>query len=273
MSSRSYAGRHHGKHRAPQSSHLPRALRPGFVLPTTAAAAVLLVSATGAAGAPMAQPAPLALELSTAQAATVRDQAAEQAAERSDLTVRRQQVAIQTAARQGRVEQQQRVARTKAREAAETKRKAAEAKRKAAAAAAKRARAEREGKRWTMPLAATRFTSGFGMRWGRLHAGNDFGCSVGTPVRAMSKGTVIFAGSQSGYGTKVEIRYWDGTVSYFGHLSVLKVSVGDTVLAGDVVALSGNTGRSTGPHLHLEIHPNGGGPINPRPWLAAKGLA
>jgi murein DD-endopeptidase MepM/ murein hydrolase activator NlpD len=238
------------------------------VLPTAAVAA-LLVTATGAS---VAESSAVALELSPTQAAVARDQAADQAAERTELATRRQQVAIQSAAFQGRVEEQQRIARSKARDAAAARQKAADAKRKADAAAAARARAEREGKRWVMPLAKPRFTSGFGMRWGRLHAGNDFGCPVGTPVMAMSKGTVVFAGAQSGYGSKVEIRYWDGTVSYFGHLSVVKVGVGDAVLPGDVVALSGNTGRSTGPHLHLEIHPGGGGPVDPAPWLARKGL-
>jgi len=80
---------------------------------------------------------------------------------------------------------------------------------------------------------------------------------------------VVFAGQQSGYGNIVQIRYWDGTVSYFGHMSRIQVNVGEAVAPGDIVGESGNTGHSTGPHLHLEIHPSGGAAIDPLPWLAA----
>jgi murein DD-endopeptidase MepM/ murein hydrolase activator NlpD len=88
----------------------------------------------------------------------------------------------------------------------------------------------------------------------------------------MSSGTVTFAGTQSGYGTKLEITYWDGTVSWYGHMSELDVEVGERVAPGERVGSTGNTGRSTGPHLHLEIHPDGGGPVDPRPWLSERGL-
>ena len=87
------------------------------------------------------------------------------------------------------------------------------------------------------------------------------------------QGVVIFAGWQGGYGYKVEIRHWDGTVSYYGHNSKLKVTEGQSVATGQLIALSGNTGHSTGPHLHLEIHPNGGGPVPPAPWMKARGAA
>ena len=110
-------------------------------------------------------------------------------------------------------------------------------------------------------------TSGFGMRWGSMHPGQDFAVPVGTPVKSMSTGTVIFAGWQGGYGNKVEIQYWDGTVSWFAHNSRLLVRKGENVAPGEVVSLSGNTGHSTGPHVHVEIHPNDGSPVPPIPWL------
>ncbi len=78
----------------------------------------------------------------------------------------------------------------------------------------------------------------------------------------MSSGTVIAAGPMSGYGVYIDVKYWDGSVSRYGHLSSVSASVGQQVAAGDVVALSGNTGRSTGPHLHMEIRPGGGGAID-----------
>jgi murein DD-endopeptidase MepM/ murein hydrolase activator NlpD len=261
LSSRSYQGRHRGRHRAPQTKRLPRALHPGLALPTAAAAA-LVVTATGAS---MAQSAPLTLDLSQAQAESARTQAADAVAAQADLTQRRQQVALQVAAVEGRVAEEGRIARSRARIAAE-------AKATADAEAAARAKALREGKRWVKPIANAPLTSGFGMRWGRLHAGLDFGAPVGTPLVAMSKGVVTYAGGMSGYGNIVKIKYWDGTESYFGHMNTITAQVGQEVLPGEQVGTSGNTGHSTGPHLHLEIHPNGGGPIDPRPWLAAHGL-
>jgi murein DD-endopeptidase MepM/ murein hydrolase activator NlpD len=120
---------------------------------------------------------------------------------------------------------------------------------------------------WRLPISNPVTTSGFGYRWGRLHAGEDFAVSTGTPLVSMSTGTVAFAGEESGFGNLVEIRYWDGTVSYFAHMSVVSVNVGESVEPGEIVGQSGNTGHSTGPHLHLEIHPDGGEAVDPLPWL------
>jgi len=121
---------------------------------------------------------------------------------------------------------------------------------------------------WQLPLKNYVETSDFGWRWGRLHAGQDFGTPVGTNLVSMSTGTVIFAGQESGYGTMVKIAYWDGTVSFYGHMSHASVTDGEQVLPGEVVGQSGNTGHSTGPHLHLEIHPDGGAAVDPAIWLA-----
>jgi murein DD-endopeptidase MepM/ murein hydrolase activator NlpD len=126
--------------------------------------------------------------------------------------------------------------------------------------------------RWQMPITNPVKTSNFGYRWGRLHAGEDFAVSVGTPLASMSSGTVLFAGPESGYGNLVQIRYWDGTVSYYGHMSSISAKVGEAVVPGQVIGQSGNTGHSTGPHLHLEIHPDDDAPINPAPWLEAHDL-
>jgi murein DD-endopeptidase MepM/ murein hydrolase activator NlpD len=126
---------------------------------------------------------------------------------------------------------------------------------------------------WQLPITNPVKTSGFGYRWGRLHAGNDFAVSEGTPLASMSTGKVDFAGPMSGYGILVRIRYWDGTISYYGHMSRISVNKGDSVEPGEIVGRSGNTGHSTGPHLHLEIHPNGGGPVDPGPWLARHHIA
>lgn len=110
---------------------------------------------------------------------------------------------------------------------------------------------------WTsaMKSGTYRFTSDYGMRWGRLHAGVDLAAPVGTPVYSMSSGVVKEVKTAGGYGNLLVIGYWDGTVSYYGHLQAVKVAKGAKVAKGQLVALSGNTGRSTGPHLHWEIRP------------------
>ncbi|WP_347353226.1 M23 family metallopeptidase [Intrasporangium sp.] len=156
---------------------------------------------------------------------------------------------------------------------AEQARKATAAK----AAAAKKAKAveaaRKKAQRWVSPIANYTLTSGYGWRWGRMHPAQDLAAPTGTPVRALSTGTVIFAGwSSEGYGNFVKIRYWDGTVSWFAHNSRLLVSVGEQVKPGQVVSYSGSTGNSTGPHLHLEIHPRGGAAVAPRAWLGQKGV-
>ncbi|GAA2496578.1 M23 family metallopeptidase [Terrabacter carboxydivorans] len=146
----------------------------------------------------------------------------------------------------------------------------------AAAAQAKRAAAARalaQAHRWVSPVAGYTLTSGFGFRWGKMHPAQDLACPVGSAVHSLSSGTVIFAGwSNEGYGNFVKIRYWDGTVSWMAHNSRLLVSVGEEVSPGQIVAYSGSTGNSTGPHVHLEIHPGDGTAVPPIPWLAKRGV-
>lgn len=128
-------------------------------------------------------------------------------------------------------------------------------------------------RRWVSPFSGYSLTSGFGSRWGKMHNGQDLAAAMGTPVRALSSGKVLFAGWDStGYGNFVKIQYWDGTVAWYAHNGQLTVSVGQSVAPGQTVALSGNSGNSTGPHLHLEIHPGGGGAVPPTAWLRTKGI-
>jgi murein DD-endopeptidase MepM/ murein hydrolase activator NlpD len=113
------------------------------------------------------------------------------------------------------------------------------------------------------PSPASDITSDFGNRLdpflGRLalHAGIDFRATVGTRIRSAAPGTVTTAGLTGGYGNLVEIDHGNGVATRYAHLSTVLVRVGDQVKAGDVIAKSGNTGRSTGPHLHYEIRLNG----------------
>ena len=108
-------------------------------------------------------------------------------------------------------------------------------------------------------------TSEFGSRWGRLHAGIDIAAPVGTPIYAARAGTVLVAGTQSGYGTTVVVDHGDMDTLY-GHQSRLAVRAGASVDQGQLIGYVGNTGQSTGPHLHFETR-YGGSPRNPRPCL------
>lgn len=110
-------------------------------------------------------------------------------------------------------------------------------------------------------------TSEYGPRWGRMHQGIDMGLPSGTPLGAAKAGTVTVARNDpGGYGLWVEIDHGDGMRTRYGHMSGFSVGVGDRVDIGDPIGLSGNTGRSTGPHLHLELRVNGVA-VNPRAVL------
>ena len=110
-------------------------------------------------------------------------------------------------------------------------------------------------------------TSEFGYRWGRLHAGIDIANSIGTPIWASKSGTVIFAGQQSGYGNVVIIDHGGGFTTLYGHMSRLGTSQGARVSQGQTIGAMGNTGHSTGPHVHFETR-YGGTPRNPRGCLS-----
>ena len=107
------------------------------------------------------------------------------------------------------------------------------------------------------PMNAGTLTSRYGWRWGRLHKGVDWGVPVGTRVFASSGGTVVRAEYGSDYGNYVLISHPDGRMTRYAHNSRLVVSVGQYVEQGETIAYSGNTGRSTGPHLHFEMIING----------------
>ncbi|MDE7367216.1 MAG: M23 family metallopeptidase, partial [Lachnospiraceae bacterium] len=109
-------------------------------------------------------------------------------------------------------------------------------------------------------------TSGYGARWGTIHKGIDWGVPVGTACRASRAGTVVSAGWSGGYGYCVVIDHGDGVRTRYAHLSSIQVSNGQYVNQGDVIALTGNTGDSTGPHIHFEIIINGTA-VNPANYL------
>jgi peptidoglycan DL-endopeptidase CwlO len=109
-------------------------------------------------------------------------------------------------------------------------------------------------------------SSPFGMRWGRLHAGVDIPLAEGTPLRAAAGGTVAIAGWTGGYGNYTCIQHSGSLSTCYGHQSSIGVSVGQQVGQGQVIGNSGNTGNSTGPHLHFEVRINGS-PVDPLGYL------
>lgn len=113
-----------------------------------------------------------------------------------------------------------------------------------------------------------RSTSGFGPRWGRMHEGHDWAGAVGTAIHATADGVVVHAGRQGGYGNLIKIRHDFGFETRYAHLSRIRVKVGERVSRGDRIGDMGNTGRSTGSHLHYEIR-IGGTAINPMKYIKA----
>ncbi|MEV6128287.1 M23 family metallopeptidase [Streptomyces violaceusniger] len=149
-----------------------------------------------------------------------------------------------------------------ARQAAEKKRKAAEA-----------ARKEALRPKFALPVAQHGLSAMFGqagINWMSVHTGIDFPVSYGTPVMAATDGTVTTQWNDA-YGNMVVLTSPDGTETWYCHLSSAKIRSG-TVKAGETIAYSGNSGNSTGPHLHFEVHPGGGSAIDPLPWLRGQGL-
>ena len=102
-----------------------------------------------------------------------------------------------------------------------------------------------------------RLSSSFGPRGGRLHKGLDLASSLNTPILATADGVVSFSGTQSGYGNVIIIDHTGGYETYYAHLNRRLASVGETVARGDHIGDMGNTGRSTGVHLHYEIRKDG----------------
>lgn len=162
---------------------------------------------------------------------------------------------------------------------AEAAKKAAEleAEREAEEEARKKAEAERLArlaKSYAVPLASYTLTSGFGQSgsmWANNHTGQDFAAPTGTPAKAVHSGTITEAGWAGSYGYRIVLTLDDGTEVWYCHLSSM-VKTSGRVATGDVIGRVGATGNVTGPHLHLEVRPEGGGPIDPAVWLRDRGI-
>ncbi|MFE4261608.1 M23 family metallopeptidase [Streptomyces sp. NPDC056883] len=149
-------------------------------------------------------------------------------------------------------------------------------------AAAQAAALKAQAALWEKPVSKYTLSATFGKggsMWSHKHSGQDFAVPVGTPVDAVSAGTVVKAGPNGGgdgpaYGNAIVIKHANNTYSQYAHLSKIQVTVGEKVSKGEQIALSGNTGNSSGPHLHFEIRttPNYGSAVNPVSFLRTVGV-
>lgn len=130
--------------------------------------------------------------------------------------------------------------------------------------------AELKRLQWVVPVTGYHLTARFGQSsglWARRHTGLDFAGPSGSTIVSVATGTVKSTGYEGAYGNRTVITLLDGTDVWYCHQSRIAVSPGDKVSPGQVIGYTGSTGNVTGPHLHLEIHPGGGAPVDPEPVL------
>jgi murein DD-endopeptidase MepM/ murein hydrolase activator NlpD len=130
---------------------------------------------------------------------------------------------------------------------------------------------------WVLPIppGVYHLTARFGdysSLWANFHTGLDFAAPTGTPIMAVASGTITEVGYSGAYGNRTIERLPDGTELWYCHQNEFGTAVGDKVRAGQVIGYVGSTGNVTGPHLHLEVHPGGGDPVDPYAALVARGL-
>lgn len=136
--------------------------------------------------------------------------------------------------------------------------------------------AETKKNQWVIPVTGYNLSARFGQvsaLWSRSHTGLDFAGPSGSAIVSIAAGTVKSAGYEGAYGNRTVVTLDDGTEIWYAHQSRIVVSPGQAVGPGDVIGYTGSTGNVTGPHLHLEVHPGGGGPVDPEPVLREHGVA
>lgn len=128
---------------------------------------------------------------------------------------------------------------------------------------------------FALPTGTYRVSHSFGQcsyLWANCHTGEDFGAPYGTPILSIASGVVTSAGYDGSYGNKTVVTLEDGTELWYCHQSSMNVTVGQTVEPGETIGAVGDTGNTTGPHLHLEVRPGGGDPTSPLEALAVHGV-
>jgi murein DD-endopeptidase MepM/ murein hydrolase activator NlpD len=127
---------------------------------------------------------------------------------------------------------------------------------------------------WHLPVVGYHLTARFGDYglWSSYHTGLDFAAPSGTPIYAVANGVISSASYDGSYGNKTVETLDDGTELWYCHQTSFTVSSGETVRAGELIGYIGSTGHVTGPHLHLEVHPGGGDPVDPYTALVVHGV-
>ncbi|WP_171162637.1 M23 family metallopeptidase [Streptomyces sp. I05A-00742] len=260
-----------GKHRRPSRAVRVSANVAGIAT-LSAAGVVAGVAAPAFAASP--DEAPRVQDTGLTQAVVLSNHVADSVDEQAEM---QHGVAVKDAA-------QQRAENEAKEQAALVKKRSDEAKRKAEAERAKKERAAREAERkrlntFVMPIAgsfvSTQYHASSGLWSSGSHTGVDFHAETGTTVQAVGAGTVVEAGNGGAYGNNIVIKHNDGTYTQYGHLSSISVSVGQAVIPGQQIGLSGATGNVTGPHLHFEARtgPAYGSDIDPVSYLRSHGVA
>ncbi len=157
-----------------------------------------------------------------------------------------------------------------------------QAKQRNAALAALAASAEKQASliaknAWQLPVSSGVYhlTSRFGEcsgLWSHCHTGLDFAAPSGTPIHAIANGTVTSVGYDGSYGNKTVVTLEDGTELWYCHQTAYAVTTGQSVRAGEVIGSVGSTGNTTGPHVHIEVRPGAGDPVDPYAAMLAHGL-
>jgi murein DD-endopeptidase MepM/ murein hydrolase activator NlpD len=128
--------------------------------------------------------------------------------------------------------------------------------------------------RWVLPLATSTITATFGEYglWSSYHTGLDFNGDDGDPIKAIANGVVTSVGYDGSYGNKTVVTLEDGTEIWYCHQSAYNVTEGQTVRAGEIIGAVGSTGHVTGSHLHVEVRPGGGDPVDPYAAFVVHGV-
>lgn len=247
-----------GRHRAPQRRS--SLVRVPLAAPRIAGAAALAAAVAGSLAVSGSSGAGTAYEAATS--VSPRRATAEEL-ERRDLSVSRSASRSSVSGSGLRAAQVDRLARERLRALEQLTRQAA-------------LRARELQRQWVLPMSSYRLTGTFGERsylWSTVHTGLDFAAPTGTAIRAVAGGQVTEAGWAGSYGYRTIVTLPDGTEIWYCHQSRIDVSSGDEVERDQTIGAVGSTGNVTGPHLHLEVRPDGGDPVDPDAALAAHGVA
>jgi murein DD-endopeptidase MepM/ murein hydrolase activator NlpD len=128
---------------------------------------------------------------------------------------------------------------------------------------------------WVLPTIGYHLTARFGQSsglWSHNHTGLDFAAPSGNPIFAVANGVITDAGYDGAYGNKTVETLSDGTEIWYCHQSTIGVSIGEKVVQSEQIGTVGSTGNTTGPHVHIEVHPGGGDPVDPYPEFVFHGV-